>query len=230
MRPRQGIEGKVIAGGIVLALLLLHPFAYAQEPVAPQGTSSQSQGQVPASAPDAAGTAAGPSTNQSSGDQLPDSPGAVPAKPNPPQAMTPSTAPADNSKSSDPDPAPSQQSDPASNPAPPAPPTPSQPNDQEPDRSSPGQPASSQTGTQPFAQSQQQQQSPHDPRGTAAAESVPTTGIAASRPAGAAVAPAKQRRVRSILIKVGALVGAGVAIGTTMALSQGSPSRPPGSH
>lgn len=77
---------------------------------------------------------------------------------------------------------------------------------------------------------QQPPNSSREPVGTAAAESLPTTGVAASRPAGAALAPAKQRRVRSILIKVGALVGAGVAIGTVMALSAGSPSKPPGSQ
>jgi hypothetical protein len=70
----------------------------------------------------------------------------------------------------------------------------------------------------------------HEPVGTAVAEPLQTTGVAASRPAGAAVAPAEQHRVRTVLIRVGSLVGAGVAIGTTMALSQGSPSRPPGSH
>ncbi len=84
--------------------------------------------------------------------------------------------------------------------------------------------------------SNEQQPSPkaqngtQDPLGTAAAPSVKTTGVAASRPAGAAIAPAKQRRARSILIKVGAIVGAGVAVGTVVALSSGSPSRPPGSH
>lgn len=90
--------------------------------------------------------------------------------------------------------------------------------------------SSQQPFTQLVQQSQQQQATPHVPLGTAAAESVPTSGVAASRPAGAALAPAKQRRVRSILIKVGALVGVGVAIGTTMALSQGSPSKPPGAN
>jgi hypothetical protein len=75
-----------------------------------------------------------------------------------------------------------------------------------------------------------QQNRPHEPVGTAAAEWVPTMGIAASRPAGAALAPAKQRRARTVLIKVGALLGAGVAVGTVMALSAGSPSKPPGSH
>jgi anti-anti-sigma factor len=69
-----------------------------------------------------------------------------------------------------------------------------------------------------------------EPLGTAAAPSVKTTGVAASRPAGAAIAPAKQKRTRSILIKVGAIVGAGVAVGTVVALSTASPSRAPGSH
>lgn len=64
------------------------------------------------------------------------------------------------------------------------------------------------------------------PVGTAAAPSESTTGVAASRPAGAVIAPAKQRRVRAIVLKVGLLIGAGVAIGTVMALSHGSPSQP----
>jgi hypothetical protein len=99
-----------------------------------------------------------------------------------------------------------------------------------------GQPASnSPTTQQPVSNSSNgasspQPQNPKEPVGTAAAESISTTGVAASRPAGVAVAPAKQRRVRSILIKMGALAGVGIAIGTTMALSQGSPSKPPGSH
>jgi hypothetical protein len=77
-----------------------------------------------------------------------------------------------------------------------------------------------------------QQPSPkqQEPVGTAAAQPVNTTGVAASKPAGAAIAPAKQRRARSILIKVGAIVGAGVAVGTVVALSSGSPSRPSGSR
>jgi anti-anti-sigma factor len=65
-----------------------------------------------------------------------------------------------------------------------------------------------------------------EPLGTAAAEYVKTTGVAASRPAGAAIAPAKQRRARSILIKVGVIAGAGVAVGAVVALSSASPSRP----
>jgi hypothetical protein len=77
---------------------------------------------------------------------------------------------------------------------------------------------------------QPQQGGTREPVGTAAAEMPNTTGIAASKPAGAAIAPAKQRRVRILLIKVAAVVGAGVAVGTVAALASGSPSRPPGSR
>lgn len=76
----------------------------------------------------------------------------------------------------------------------------------------------------------QQQNSTHEPVGTAAAPSLKTTGVTASRPAGAAIAPAKQRRARSILIKIGAIVGASAAVGTVVALSRASPSRPSGSR
>jgi hypothetical protein len=84
--------------------------------------------------------------------------------------------------------------------------------------SSPQQSGSPQTGT------------PTQPSGTAAAPAITTTGNAASRPAGAAIAPPKQRQVRSLLIKFGFIAGAGVALGTVAALSMGSPSRVPGSH
>ncbi len=68
------------------------------------------------------------------------------------------------------------------------------------------------------------------PVGTAAAETTTTTGFAVSRPAGAALAPAKQKRSRTILISVGAVVGAAVALGTVAALSKGTPSKPPGAQ
>ncbi len=71
-----------------------------------------------------------------------------------------------------------------------------------------------------------QQNGTSNPVGTAAAPYEKTTGAAVSRPAGAVIAPAKQKRARSILIKVGVLVGAAVAIGTVAALSKASPSRP----
>lgn len=73
---------------------------------------------------------------------------------------------------------------------------------------------------------EQQQSSTPAPVGTAAAPYVKALGVPASRPAGAAIAPAKQRRTRSILIKVGVLLGAGIAIGTVAAASSASPSRP----
>jgi hypothetical protein len=66
----------------------------------------------------------------------------------------------------------------------------------------------------------------HEPVGTAAAPYEKVTGVPASRPAGAAIAPAKQKGARSILIKVGLIVAAGVAIGTVVALSTASSSKP----
>lgn len=82
------------------------------------------------------------------------------------------------------------------------------------------QPAAAQTG------GTQSQAPSHQPVGTAAAPYERTTGVAASRPAGAAIAPAKQRRVRTILISLGVIAGAGIAVGSVAALSHGSPSRP----
>jgi len=75
-----------------------------------------------------------------------------------------------------------------------------------------------------------QQSKPQRPVGTAAAEAPMVSGISAAQPAGVAIAPAKQRRVRTLVIKVGAIVGAGVALGTTLALTRGTPSKPPGAH
>lgn len=68
------------------------------------------------------------------------------------------------------------------------------------------------------------------PAGAAAAQTAPTAGGVASKPAGNAIAPAKQRQVRSLLIKLGAIAAAGAAIGTVVALSKGSPSTPPGAR
>lgn len=68
------------------------------------------------------------------------------------------------------------------------------------------------------------------PVGTAAAEAPSTSGIAASEPAGVAIAPAKQRRARTIIIKTGAIIGAAVAVGVVVALTEGTSSKPPGAH
>ncbi|WP_158748695.1 hypothetical protein [Acidobacterium sp. S8] len=87
---------------------------------------------------------------------------------------------------------------------------------------SPATTQSSPTGQSPDAQ----QQNNPAPVGTAAAPYEKTTGVAASRPAGAAIAPAKQKRTRSILIKTGIVIGACIAVGTVVALSKASPSEP----
>lgn len=74
-------------------------------------------------------------------------------------------------------------------------------------------------------QGQQQGETPA-PVGTAVAPYEKGIGVAASRPAGAVIAPAKQKRSRSFMIKVGVLIGAAVAVGTVVGLSVASPSRP----
>jgi hypothetical protein len=68
------------------------------------------------------------------------------------------------------------------------------------------------------------------PQGAAAAKSQLTTGTAASQPAGAALAPARQKRSRSFLIHVGVVAAASIAVGTVVALSEASSSKPPGSR
>jgi cytoskeletal protein RodZ len=73
-------------------------------------------------------------------------------------------------------------------------------------------------------------QAPQKPVGTAAAEAPNANGVAASQPAGVAMAPAKQRRVRTIILRTGAIIGAGVAVGSVVALTAGTSSRPPGAH
>lgn len=67
-----------------------------------------------------------------------------------------------------------------------------------------------------------------EPVGAATAESVPTSGGAAAKPAGIAIAPAKQHQTRSLLLKVGAVLAAGAALGTVYALSHSTSSTPPG--
>jgi hypothetical protein len=101
------------------------------------------------------------------------------------------------------------------------------------ENTAPSQPAQAQPNELPNSPGTVRPQQPagtERPIGTAAAEIGNASGIAASKPAGVAIAPAKQHQSRSLLLKLGAVVGAGVAIGTVMALSNGSPSRPPNSQ
>jgi hypothetical protein len=69
-------------------------------------------------------------------------------------------------------------------------------------------------------------QTPTVPNGTAAAPYEKQEGTSASRPAGSAIAPGKQRRIRSFAVRVGLLVGAAVAIGVVAGASLGSSGRP----
>lgn len=73
-----------------------------------------------------------------------------------------------------------------------------------------------------------QGQQPAVPSGAAGAQAANAKGAPVAQPAGAAVAPVRQRGHRSLLIKVGLLAGAAIAVGAVVAASEGSPSRPPG--
>lgn len=66
------------------------------------------------------------------------------------------------------------------------------------------------------------------PLGAATAEGVPTAGGAAAKPAGAAIAPAKQHQTRALVIKIAAIAAAGAAAGAVFALSRGTSPTPPG--
>jgi len=81
----------------------------------------------------------------------------------------------------------------------------------------------------PQAQSQTppSQQPADTPSGAAGAKSAKVKGAPVAKPAGAAVAPARQRGHRSLLIKLGLVAGAGIAVGSVVALAERSPSRPP---
>jgi hypothetical protein len=152
-----------------------------------------------------------PSEKTTKPSELPDSPGYTQAQ----QNTLAQTTPPPQADQSQPAPPPADQSQPASQPAA------SQPTQST--QSAPSQPSAS----QPTHSAQPADQ---NPAGAATAQRGKTAGGAASRPAGAGLAPAKQRNPRSLLIKLGLLAGAGVAVGTAFALSQASPSRPPGAH
>jgi hypothetical protein len=198
--------------------VLLQPVSFAQESTSAEMKPRPAAAETPLSQP--------------ASDQIPDSPGVVQARlarSQEPQIAAQANAPSQPTASTAPSEAPAQSpvsSDEASSPQN------SQSIPPKPQTDVPDMPPA----PEPRADADNNQLSGsktaiiNQPVGTAAAQPLQTTGIAASRPAGAAVAPAGQRRVRTILIRAGALVGAGVAIGTTMALSQASPSRPPGAH
>jgi hypothetical protein len=80
----------------------------------------------------------------------------------------------------------------------------------------------------PQPQSVDKQQPTQAPSSAAGAKAASPKGAPVAQPVGAAVAPAPQHSHRSLLIKIGLVAGAAVAVGTVVGLSAGSPSRPPG--
>lgn len=96
--------------------------------------------------------------------------------------------------------------------------------------SSPLQGSQSQASSIQTASPSQNAPSGQKPVGAAAAEAPNTSGVAASEPAGVAIAPAKQRRARTVVLRMGAIIGAGVAVGSVIALTAGTSSKPPGAH
>jgi hypothetical protein len=83
-----------------------------------------------------------------------------------------------------------------------------------------------QATSQPSQQNQQTQTPQQPPVGTAAAPYEKPTGVPGSRPAGAAIAPAKQRRVRAIVISLGLVLAGAGAIGAVAGMSKASHSQP----
>jgi cytoskeletal protein RodZ len=81
----------------------------------------------------------------------------------------------------------------------------------------------------PQAQAAQTSSQQTTPSGAAGAKAATVKGAPVAQPAGAAVAPPRQHGHRSLLIKMGLLAGAGIAVGSVVALSERSPvPRPPG--
>jgi hypothetical protein len=97
-----------------------------------------------------------------------------------------------------------------------------------PNRELPDAPMPAQGAPQSQGDPSQAQNPSSAPSGAAAAKAAPAKGAPASRPVGAAIAPAKQRNRRSMLIKIGLVAGACVAVGSAVALSKASPSKPAG--
>ena len=90
----------------------------------------------------------------------------------------------------------------------------------------PSAPVPQSSSPQQQAQPAQQPNAPQQPVGTAAAPYEKPTGVPGSRPAGAAIAPAKQRRVRAIVISLGLVLAGAGAIGAIAGLSKASHSQP----
>ena len=134
-----------------------------------------------------------------------------------PEAQQPTTTPVPGNTQADPTQAPLE---PVPAPLPDSPGTAQQPQQQ--------QPTTVQTAPASNAPAVPSGHRPIEPQGAATAESAPTLGGAASKPAGAAIAPAKQRQMRSFLIKLGAIAGGAAALGIVYGLTRSTSSTPPG--
>ncbi len=83
-----------------------------------------------------------------------------------------------------------------------------------------------QSGASEQQEPTQQQGTPQQPVGTAAAPYEKPTGVPGSSPAGAVIAPAKQRRVRAIVVRMSIVIAAGAAVGAVVGLSRASHGQP----
>ena len=114
-------------------------------------------------------------------------------------------------------------------PSAPDPQTPTQAQQPLPAQSQQQDPAQPQQPTPAQSQQQTPQQPPalpQEPVGTAAAPAERPSGVPGSRPSGAAIAPAKQKRVRAFVISIGIALAGAAAIGTVVGLSRASHSTP----
>jgi hypothetical protein len=83
-----------------------------------------------------------------------------------------------------------------------------------------------QSGASEQQEPTQQTGTPQQPVGTAAAPYEKPTGVPGSSPAGAVIAPAKQRRVRAIVVRMSIVIAAGAAVGAVVGLSRASHGEP----
>lgn len=97
----------------------------------------------------------------------------------------------------------------------------------QPDQQTTNPPAAPQPQQTAPAQTQQQAAPAPAPQGVAVAGEAKTSGGPASKPAGQAIAPAKQRQTRSLLLKVGAIGAGAAALGIIYGLTRSTSSRPP---
>jgi len=88
------------------------------------------------------------------------------------------------------------------------------------------QPTNSQNSPQTPQQPSQSQEKAPPLKGTAAAPDTRVDGVPAATPSGAAIAPAKQKRVRRFSIRTALVVGTVIAVGTVAGLSLATSAKP----